>query len=255
MLDEFAALGRLDFFESQLAFMAGYGIRSFLITQSLNQLERAYGPNHAILDNCHIRIAFSTNDERTAKRVSDALGTATEMRAMKNYAGHRLSPWLGHLMVSRQETSRPLLTPGEVMQLSPNEAVVMISGVHPVRARKVRYYEDPRFQSRILKPSRVVPIDLAMRPDEWSGRAPIPPSAKLLAALNKKIRDQNGGIRREPEMPQHEEVVLKSPSVESEFDAAPDESDTEAVQASALNRSMQGLARAVSLDPDDKMGL
>jgi type IV secretion system protein VirD4 len=36
MLDEFAALGRLDFFEGQLAFMAGYGIRSFLITQSLN---------------------------------------------------------------------------------------------------------------------------------------------------------------------------------------------------------------------------
>ena len=71
MLDEFAALGRLDFFESQLAFMAGYGIRSFLITQSLNQLERAYGPNHAILDNCHIRVAFSTNDERTAKRVSE----------------------------------------------------------------------------------------------------------------------------------------------------------------------------------------
>ncbi|WP_371827232.1 TraM recognition domain-containing protein [Bradyrhizobium sp. 184] len=27
--------------------MAGYGIRSFLITQSLNQVERAYGPNHA----------------------------------------------------------------------------------------------------------------------------------------------------------------------------------------------------------------
>src|ERR1700722_2769249 len=175
MLDEFAALGRLDFFESQLAFMAGYGIRSFLITQSLNQLERAYGPNHAILDNCHIRIAFSTNDERTAKRVSDALGTATEMRAMKNYAGHRLSPWLGHLMVSRQETSRPLLTPGEVMQLSPNEAIVMISGVHPVRAQKVRYYEDPQFQLRILKPSRAVPIDLVMQPDEWSGHAPIPP--------------------------------------------------------------------------------
>jgi type IV secretion system protein VirD4 len=255
MLDEFAALGRLDFFESQLAFMAGYGIRSFLITQSLNQLERAYGPNHAILDNCHIRIAFSTNDERTAKRVSDALGTATEMRAMKNYAGHRLSPWLGHLMVSRQETSRPLLTPGEVMQLSPNEAIVMVSGAHPVRARKVRYYEDPQFQSRILKPSRIVPIDLVMRPDEWSGHAPIAPSVKLLAALTNKRRDQNGGIRREPELPQHEEVVLKAPLAENEFDAAPDEGDADVVQATALNRSMQGLARAVSLDPDDKMGL
>ena len=255
MLDEFAALGRLDFFESQLAFMAGYGIRSFLITQSLNQLERAYGPNHAILDNCHIRIAFSTNDERTAKRVSDALGTATEMRAMKNYAGHRLSPWLGHLMVSRQETSRPLLTPGEVMQLSPNEAIVMVSGVRPVRARKVRYYEDPQFQSRILKPSRAVPIDMIARSDEWSGHAPIPPSVKLLAALKNKVRDQNGGIRREPELPQQEEVVAKAPLAENEFDAAPDEGDADAVQAAALNRSMQGLARAVSLDPDDKMGL
>ncbi len=255
MLDEFAALGRLDFFESQLAFMAGYGIRSFLITQSLNQLERAYGPNHAILDNCHIRIAFSTNDERTAKRVSDALGTATEMRAMKNYAGHRLSPWLGHLMVSRQETSRPLLTPGEVMQLSPNEAIVMVSGVHPVRARKVRYYEDPQFQRRVLKPSRAVPINFSAQRDEWSGHAPIPPSVKLLAALARKVRDQNGGIRREPELPQHEEIVVRAPLTENEFDAAPDESDADAVQAASLNRSMQGLARAVSLDPDDKMGL
>ena len=255
MLDEFAALGRLDFFESQLAFMAGYGIRSFLITQSLNQLERAYGPNHAILDNCHIRIAFSTNDERTAKRVSDALGTATEMRAMKNYAGHRLSPWLGHLMVSRQETSRPLLTSGEVMQLSPSEEIVMISGVHPVRARKVRYYEDPQFQRRILKPSLTVSGSFATQPDDWSTRTPIPPSQELLAVLKPKARDPNGGHRREPELPQPDELVITSPRAETEFDAHPDDGDADAVQARVLNGSMQGLARAVSLDPDDKMGL
>ena len=97
--------------------MAGYGLKSFLIAQSLNQIEKAYGANNSILDNCHVRVSFATNDERTAKRVSDALGTATEMKAMKNYAGSRLSPWLGHLMVSRSETARPLLTPGEVMQL------------------------------------------------------------------------------------------------------------------------------------------
>jgi type IV secretion system protein VirD4 len=79
----------------------------------------AYGPNNSILDNCHVRVAFATNDERTARRISDALGTATELRAMKNYAGHRLSPWLGHLMVSRQETARPLLTPGEIINSRP----------------------------------------------------------------------------------------------------------------------------------------
>ncbi|MGL4558936.1 MAG: conjugal transfer protein TraG, partial [Afipia sp.] len=172
MLDEFPALGRLDFFETALAFMAGYGLKSFLISQSLNQIEKAYGPNNSILDNCHVRVSFATNDERTAKRVSDALGTATEMKAMKNYAGHRLSPWLGHLMVSRSETARQLLTPGEIMQLPPTDEIVMVAGIPPIRAKKARYYEDARLRERVLSPPE------PKRPntnhlDDWS-TLPIP---------------------------------------------------------------------------------
>src|SRR6202012_2372187 len=168
MLDEFPALGRLDFFESALAFMAGYGLKSFLIAQSLNQIEKAYGQNNSILDNCHVRVSFATNDERTAKRVSDALGTATEMRAMKNYAGHRLSPWLGHLMVSRQETARPLLTPGEVMQLPSSDEIVMVAGVPPIRAKKVRYFEDRRFKDRVLAPPAASGQRGTSSVDDWS---------------------------------------------------------------------------------------
>ena len=62
MLDEFPALGRLDFFETSLAFLAGYGVRAFLIAQSLNQIDKAYGEHNAILDNCHVRVAFATNE-------------------------------------------------------------------------------------------------------------------------------------------------------------------------------------------------
>jgi type IV secretion system protein VirD4 len=172
MLDEFPALGRLDFFESTLAFMAGYGIRAYLIAQSLNQIAKAYGDNNAILDNCHVRIAFAANDERTAKRISDALGTATELRAQRNYAGHRLAPWLGHVMVSRQETARPLLTPGEVMQLPQDEAIVLVSGLPPVRAKKLRHYEDENFVSRLIPPP-ALPVSRSQLPqprtDDWSG--------------------------------------------------------------------------------------
>ena len=151
MLDEFPALGRLDFFESALAFMAGYGLRAFLIAQSLNQIEKAYGPNNSILDNCHVRVAFATNDERTAKRISDALGSTTEMRAMRNYAGHRLAPWLGHVMVSRQESARQLLTPGEIMQLPPDDEIVLVSGYSPVRAKKAALFSRSEFyQPRYL---------------------------------------------------------------------------------------------------------
>jgi type IV secretion system protein VirD4 len=68
-------------------------------------------------------------------------------------------------------------------------------------------------------------------------------------------RDRNGGIRREPELPQHEEVVMSAPLAGNEFYTGPDDDDADAVRARALNRSMQGLARSVSLDPDDQMGL
>ena len=173
MLDEFPALGRLDFFETALAFMAGYGIRSFLIAQSLNQIDKAYGQNHSILDNCHVRVTFATNDERTAKRISETLGTATELRAQRNYAATGLRP-LGHLMVSRQETARPLLTPGEVMQLPTDEAVVMVSSVAPIKAKKLRYFADANFKQRVLPPPVIAAGRYAdvppTRPDDWIGR-------------------------------------------------------------------------------------
>jgi type IV secretion system protein VirD4 len=173
MLDEFPALGRLDFFETSLAFMAGYGIRAFLIAQSLNQIEKAYGDHNSILDNCHVRIAFATNDERTAKRISDALGTATEQRSMRNYAGHRLAPWLAHVMVSRQETARALLTPGEVMQLPPTDELILVAGTPPIRAKKLRYFEDSSFTSRVVPPPRLMVGSYVDRPasrcDDWQG--------------------------------------------------------------------------------------
>ena len=184
MLDEFPALGRLDFFETALAFLAGYGVRAFLIAQSLNQIVKAYGENNSVLDNCHVRVAFATNDERTAKRISDALGTATEQRAMRNYAGHRLAPWLAHVMVSRQETSRPLLTPGELMQLPPSDELVLVSGLPPVRAKKLRYFKDSNFSSRVLPAPVLSASGYVDRPtrrgDDWVGRvATMHPELKI----------------------------------------------------------------------------
>jgi type IV secretion system protein VirD4 len=201
MLDEFPALGRLDFFETALAFMAGYGIRAFLIAQSLNQIEKAYGEHNSILDNCHVRVAFATNDERTAKRISDALGTTTEQRAMRNYAGHRLAPWLAHVMVSRQETSRPLLTPGEVMQLPPSDSLVLVSGMPPIRAKKLRYFEDARFNARV-RPAPALGGDAFAdcppeRSHDWAGcrAAPLPPAAE--PGVEEEGRASEGGQRLE----------------------------------------------------------
>ncbi|MFT9382940.1 type IV secretory system conjugative DNA transfer family protein [Gluconobacter sp.] len=258
MLDEFPALGRLDFFESALAFMAGYGIKSFLIAQSLNQIEKAYGANNSILDNCHVRVAFATNDERTARRVSDALGTATEMRDSTNYAGHRLSPWLGHLMVSRQETARPLLTPGEVMQLPPTDELLLIAGVAPVRAKKARYYEDARFMERVLPP----PATGMKRPsapptDDWSALETGAPSGGPApdGSTGADGDSANAGIRREPELPEHEDVVPPERSGVQEFDVLDDEPDDDAAKARAIRQQARFVARQATMDPADGLDL
>ena len=257
MLDEFPALGRLDFFESALAFMAGYGLKSFLIAQSLNQIEKAYGANNSILDNCHVRVSFATNDERTAKRVSDALGTATEMKAMRNYAGHRLSPWLGHLMVSRSETARQLLTPGEIMQLPPSDEIVMVAGTPPIRAKKARYYEDARFKERILPPPALV-VPKQGRPDDWTA-LPLPlrpETAGPESAADASDEDPTDSERRQqPELNRVEPVEKKAP-LENEFEIGlADETEDDTVHNSRMNRLMQGVARQVSLDPGDGMEL
>jgi type IV secretion system protein VirD4 len=255
MLDEFPALGRLDFFESALAFMAGYGLKSFLIAQSLNQIEKAYGQNNAILDNCHVRVSFATNDERTAKRVSDALGTATEMRAMKNYAGHRLSPWLGHLMVSRQETARPLLTPGEIMQLPTQDELVMVSGCHPIRAKKARYYEDAELKARILPPPILSSPPLSTAPSSAviPSRSDWANSIVQLGSGSTTQDPANAGIRQEPELPEHENIVAKTRQPIDEFEPIDDESDDAPVQNRPVQSSLSSIARQVSLDPADDM--
>jgi type IV secretion system protein VirD4 len=239
MLDEFPALGRLDFFETALAFLAGYGIRAFLITQSLNQIEKAYGPNNSILDNCHVRVAFATNDERTAKRISDALGTKTELRSQKNYTGHRLSPWLSHMMVSRQETQRALMTPGEVMQMPADKEVVMISGVAPILAKKLRYFKDRNFTERVTGPAAVPGVNLGVASDWGSGAAAaLDPEAGALCVADE------GGRELQPELTR--DAALQGSDVELELPLEHDEG----IDPAPLDRR-EGIRRAAALDESD----
>jgi len=255
MLDEFPALGRLDFFESALAFMAGYGLRAFLIAQSLNQIDKAYGQNHSILDNCHVRIAFATNDERTAKRISEALGTATELRAQRNYAGHRLAPWLGHLMVSRQETARPLLTPGEVMQMPPDDAVVMVSGHPPIKAKKLRYYQDRNFTARVL-PAPVLAAGVyadrpAARSDDWGGLAPLAATESLTGDDAHGFSDE-GGHQLKPELDVTPDM---SPLPDDDGLLMLDDEDDIPLRPQDVDRQLTRTARLAAMDPDDGIAL
>ncbi len=187
---------------------------------------------------------------------------------MKNYAGHRLSPWLGHLMVSRQETARPLLTPGEVMRLPATDELILVSGAPPIRAKKARYFEDRQLQRRILAPPDPADCDCdRKRPgDDWTASPTIAAvrtrAARPGNADEAETEEADGGVRRAPDLPI--EVALSPEDVQAreEFDfdgtAPGDDADEDAVRAKALRCERQrftAMARQAALDPGDGIDL
>ena len=176
---------------------------------------------------------------------------------MRNYAGHRLSPWLGHLMVSRQETARPLLTPGEVMQLPADDELVLVSGCAPIRGKKVRYFTDRELKRRILKapnPSALpfVAADAAgVAEAAWSSRMTSGASTTTSSDL---ADDDGGGLRREPEL-ETPDLIVDAPALETLDWLESDDEDPTADLRHALDARVRRVARQAALDPDDGIEL
>ena len=74
-----------------MAFIAGYGIKAYLIVQDMSQLYNSYGKDESITSNCHIRVAFAPNKPETAEYVLKLLGTQTIVKDSITNSGERMS--------------------------------------------------------------------------------------------------------------------------------------------------------------------
>jgi type IV secretion system protein VirD4 len=173
------------------------------------------------------------------------------------------------------------LTPGEVMQLPPDEEIVMAAGLAPIRGRKARYYQNPRFNARLLAPPTPQPLTPAERPkDDWTALPPIEPPKPVAAGKptrTKKVAAKpartsppttkaeddgaakgdpaNAGIRQEPDLPDHEEIVAKPPVPRSEFEFNEGDEDMDTAGNRQIQERLSGAARQASLDPDDGIAM
>ena len=141
------------------------------------------------------------------------------------------------------------------MQLPPEDEIVMVSGCPPIRAKKARYYEDPELAARILPPPSLVakkpiPADeclVSPEDKDWAGSV-------VTADQGSDTEDPaNAGIRREPELPEHVEIVPEPRKPVHEFEPVDDEPDDEVQRQRTMQRAFGGVARQVSLDPNDDM--
>ena len=134
----------------------------------------------------------------------------------------------------------------------------MVAGTTPIRAKKARYYEDARFKERVLSPPDPQRCGRTSRADGWSTLVPPKPDVALLAEVEKAQGDRaNSGLRREPELPDHVAIVKETTDQKpaEEFAIMLDEEPEDVAQRQALRRQMTGVARQVSLDPNDGMDL
>ena len=176
LIDEFPSLNRMEIFADALSYMAGYGLKAYLITQDIRQIVDAYGNNESIVSNCHVRIAFAPNQFETADLLSKMTGTTTVSKASYNYSGSRFAPVMANVNASVDHIERLLMTPDEVLRLKPSQKtgvgiserivapgqmLIFVSGHHPILGTQMLYFLDPVLSERaaVPPPTKLITVE------------------------------------------------------------------------------------------------
>lgn len=152
LLDEFPAMGKFDDIEENAGVLAGYGVTFFIISQSLNQIEKIYTDKHAFLDHCKTVILYTPGNYKDAKSFSDAIGNRSVLLDNISASGNKFQAGFSNVSRGSQEISTSLINPDELMKLDFSRAIIMNQGMPPYKAKKVVYYEDPRFKNKAFLP-------------------------------------------------------------------------------------------------------
>lgn len=166
MLDEFPTLRRLPIIQEAMAYLAGFGIKAYILIQDRKQLtssEEGYGPHETISAHCHIKTAYPTNCPETAKYLSELIGVTTVVREQVTLSGSGLTA----RSRVHQEVQRPLKTADEIMRMegptkqggpdglivAPGEMVLIAAGYPAVQGVQPLSVLDPVFRARLAVPT------------------------------------------------------------------------------------------------------
>jgi type IV secretion system protein VirD4 len=171
LMDEFPTLGNMEQFKNGIAYFRGYRVRLFLIIQDTEQLKDIYeeaGMN-SFLSNATYRVTFAANTYQTAELISNLIGNKTVKQVSRTTPSFiDLNPSARSKQIS--ETQRALLLPQEVIGLPRDEQIILIEASPPIKTRKIFYFKDPMFTSRLL-PKIEIPIQEPFDPRKKKGDA------------------------------------------------------------------------------------
>ena len=135
-----------------VSLLAGYGAQIWMFLQDLSQLKGTYPEQWGtFLANADVLQAFGTNDYDTSQHLSNLTGdmtiyVETENQSLSHSRGRHLSHSRS-ISQSYAEKARRLLLPDEVRRMPPEEQLLFVKGLFPLRALKLNYLWDPEFIS------------------------------------------------------------------------------------------------------------
>jgi len=147
LLDEAAALGRLQPIEDGVGYLATY-MNMIMVWQDLDQLERTYSRARSIIANAGCKVAFNVSDIETARMLADSIGFSTILSRSAGRSKTNIDPVRQNLSEGVSEAARYLLDPAEIMRLPDHRTLILMPRqlAYPVLARKVRYWRERRWK-------------------------------------------------------------------------------------------------------------
>lgn len=168
MMDEFPTLGFMRVFTTGLPVARDFGMKFFLIAQSIGQIEAAFPREHgALVNNCDCWSAYAPNDWDTRSMLSRQSGKRTVAHRVQSYTGKNYGSTKNGVTESISYSERELITPDEVARLKvprkegtethnrivePGEMLIFVLGFPPIFGRQMLYFFDPVFRERAAIP-------------------------------------------------------------------------------------------------------
>jgi type IV secretion system protein VirD4 len=168
ILDEFPQLAHMSPIEEGLGYLAGYGVRLWFFVQDMSQLKLHYKRSwQSFMANTETKCFFGVNDIETAKLVSEMTGTAT-VEHFSCTDGTSNGTTYGSYYTQNSHTrsqnssdtltytSRPLLTPDEVMRMPNDMQLIFIKGLRPIFCDIVKFFKLNLYEySKIAPPKKI----------------------------------------------------------------------------------------------------
>jgi type IV secretory pathway TraG/TraD family ATPase VirD4 len=209
MIDEFPSLGKLDIIQESLAFAAGYGLKFYLICQDITQLKSAttgYGPDELVSSNCQVQNFYAPNRVETAEYLSKMCGVTTVVnKNIATSAAKGLFAGKETISTSYSETSRPLMTPDEVMRMpapkkdglkivEAGDMLIYMAGQPMIYGRQILYWESDYFRdAAAMKPATLKRFRRMPWIDQDGARRHSLMGVAEAEALSERLRRDPGG--------------------------------------------------------------